>query len=410
MTTTNRQRPLAIRLAVHGALTVTLLIGVENMAVAHGPNMHAALHAEPAPGNTDRGVALGEAAVAKSPQDAALRATLGQAYLRAGRFEAATSMLHDALALGEGSGRTMLGLALAQIACGQNRAALGTLDRGAAAIEPAELGLALALAGDTQHGVAVLTDGVRDGLATPKLRENLAYAYALAGRWADAKLTAGFDLSPDQVDARLQQWAQWMQSGGERVRIARLLNAPVTAGQGVPVALELNQADAPAETAPAPEPATVKPDASGELPAITATLAVAIVEPVTPAPVAAASFLPAAPWPPALHRAVHSRRAITNFDHVVQLGAFSSALGAERAKLILAKRNPQLRGHGFLITQAKVNGRVYWRVATMGFDGETASVACAGLKHHGAACFAYALHPAPHRQAMALADTANRRR
>jgi cell division protein FtsN len=91
--------------------------------------------------------------------------------------------------------------------------------------------------------------------------------------------------------------------------------------------------------------------------------------------------------------------------HVIQLGAFTSAQSAERAKSILAERNPQLRGHSFMITQATVNGHAYWRVVTSGFDRPTAQQTCANLKRHGGACFAYAADHAPQGETLALANT-----
>ncbi len=394
-------RPSAVHFAMRGALTVALLVGAENLALAR----RAGAIEQPAQAD-GKATERGEAAVTKAPLDPAARAALGKTYLRAGRFEAAASALRDAVALGDGSQGTTLGLALAQIACGRNREALATLDRGEEIIAPAELGLALALAGGTERGIAVLTDGVRDGTSNPRLRENLAYAYALAGRWADARLTASFDLPPDQLDARLQQWAQSIQSGGERVRIAGLLNVPATVDMGMPVSLALN-------AVPAPEAAIVKGDIAAELPAIAAPALVAMAEPVAPAPFVAApvpAYLPAV-WQLPVHRpAVRIHHAVVNFDHGVQLGAFSSAVAAARAELILARRNPQLRGHGFLITQANVHGRAYWRVATLGYDAETASATCVSLKQHGGACFAYATNHAPLGRWLAMADTAERRR
>jgi Flp pilus assembly protein TadD len=226
----------------HAALGVALLLGTTpNLALAQTREAQTPIQAELRHGNSAKAVELAEAAVAKAPQDGSRRAELGQAYLRAGRFESAMAALSDAVALGDTADHVILSLALAQIACGQNRAALATLDQ-ASRLAPADLGLALALAGDPGHGIAVLTDAVRDGAASAKLRQNLAYAEALDGRWADATLTAGFDLPPDQVEARLQQWAQAMQSGNDRARIARLLNVPLTADQGMPENLALNGA------------------------------------------------------------------------------------------------------------------------------------------------------------------------
>jgi cell division protein FtsN len=250
----------------------------------------------------------------------------------------------------------------------------------------------------------VLTDAVRDGSTTPMLRQNLAYAYALDGRWADASLTAGFDLPPDRVNARLQQWAQSMQSGGERVRIARLLGAPVTGDPGMPASLALNGSAAPVRTAPTAETATVTSDSSGEVPK---TVAVQMPTPIAVAPERAvtAAAMPAPADPPV----VHGQGALPNFGHFVQLGAYHSLQSAERGRLVLAKQYSQRLGQGLLITQAKFQGRGYWLVVMAGFDGRKASSICASLKRQGGACLAYSVKPGSVRtgrqgRSLALAD------
>jgi hypothetical protein len=76
-------------------------------------------------------------------------------------------------------------------------------------------------------------------------------------------------------------------------------------------------------------------------------------------------------------------------SHLVQLGAFSSAANAERAKKILAAHVPGLKGHAFVVTQAEVSGRKFWRVAASGFDAGAASGTCARIRQSGGGCFAY---------------------
>jgi Flp pilus assembly protein TadD len=419
------------RFPLRSVLSAALLIGAaQTSAFAHdkapqdktalGDTRPELLKVSPA-----MAVELGEAAVAKAPQDAVLRAELGHAYLRAGRFESAASALGDAVALGDGSGRTVLILALAQIACGQNRAALLTLDHGTG-IAPADLGLALALAGDTGRGVATLTDAVRDGSPSTNVRQNLAYAYALDGRWADATLTAGFDLPPDQVTARVQQWAQSMQAGGERVRIARLLDVPLIVDAGMPSGLALNAARPALAIVPAAVLASVQPEVV-PLPALQpiATAPVPapqlaevmpmpiqpVVAAVNPVAIAVADIaapvthvIAAPPWQDVVQQlAVQSHGTNPRSNHYVQLAAYHNQRDAERGRLILAKRHSLLRGHGLLITEARLHGRSYWRVVMAGFDGATASSTCANLKRQGAACFAYAVRPEREGQALALA-------
>ena len=111
---------------------------------------------------------LAEAAVAQNPGAAGLRVVLGRVYLRAGRFESAAAMLADARTLGDTSGRTALGLALAKIACGQGADAVALLDAAHDTIPVGDYGLALAMAGDAPRGITVLGDALRGGDQSPK--------------------------------------------------------------------------------------------------------------------------------------------------------------------------------------------------------------------------------------------------
>jgi Flp pilus assembly protein TadD len=125
---------------------------------------------------TDKIVVRAERALARSPQNATLRSSLGIAYLQTGRFASATQVLDDAMRLGDNSPRTALSLALAKIGAGRGREAVAILDDWRDGIPASDLGLALALAGESSRGVAILTDALRAGDNTTKLRQNLAYA------------------------------------------------------------------------------------------------------------------------------------------------------------------------------------------------------------------------------------------
>jgi len=102
------------------------------------------------------GVAQAENAVALSPRDAGYRMTLGEIYLKSGRFQSAASAFTDALALNPGDGKATLSLALTQIALGRNGDAIATLGVVGARIAPADHGLALALAGDKEGAIRLL--------------------------------------------------------------------------------------------------------------------------------------------------------------------------------------------------------------------------------------------------------------
>lgn len=385
----------------------------------------------------DKAVARAEAAVAKAPQDAAARAALGTAYLAAGRFASAATALDDAMSLGDNSGRTALALALAKTGAGRPREAVALLDEWRAEIPASDLGLALALAGETSRGVAILADAVRAGENSPKLRQNLAYAYALDGRWGDAKLMAAQDVPADQLDKRLAFWALSMLPDRNVDRVASLIGAPVRLlDPGQPAALALQVAPGQpreqfATQASAPEaPAVAAVEPSGEL----APLAVAAAPSVVSANLAVqqqaaapARFAPAAapvaaraPAPAKVRRSVAeafaaqpdlptpfvkaapARRAravhvatmvkpVVAGSHFVQLGAFASEAGARRAWGIYTRHDPSLAAFRMTITPATVKGKAVWRVAAGGLGGRmAANTLCAQVKAGGGACFAYA--------------------
>ena len=157
--------------------------------------------------NADKAIDAAERQAEKSPQDAATRANLGNAYLMAGRFESAVTALEDARYLGDSTGRTALALGLAHIGVGNGAGAVAVLDEARSDIPVSDYGLALALAGETGRGVDVLAGALREGENTVKLRQNLAYAYALDGRWGEARVMASQDVPADKLDARITEWA-----------------------------------------------------------------------------------------------------------------------------------------------------------------------------------------------------------
>lgn len=193
-----------------------------------------------AKGKVEKAIKHAEAAVEADGRNSGYRALLGAAYLEAGRFEAAATTFGDALELGDSNPRTVLSFALAKIAIGDSQAAIGMLDGYSAAIDPADLGLALALGGQPERGVGVLVGAVRSAEeATPKLRQNLAYAYALAGNWRAARVMAAEDVPADQLEARLGQWAQMSAPEMAPQRVAALLDVAPRADAGQPQHLGL---------------------------------------------------------------------------------------------------------------------------------------------------------------------------
>lgn len=423
----------AIRFALTGAIAATLLAGASGGSAAPS-QARSAQQAQDAlsKGKVDRAIMIAERAVAESPREAALRAVLAQAYLKAGRFEAAATTFEDAIELGDQSPRSVLGLALAHAACGRDQDAVAILDEHRAGIPAEDLGLALALAGETGRGAAVLTDALRASEGSPKLRQNLAYAYALDGRWAEARLMVAQDLPADQVDARITEWAMQGKPDDYQKRVAALLGAPMVTDPGQPQHLALGEA-APAQVAEAPvatpaeQPTVTAAAVPAEAPAPAPVVAAPVVASSVPASVPAENFdiafarpsfvsqpviqpVPARAAPvsrdvarlaPAA-RVKAAPRPVVEGSHRVQLGAFSSAEGASRAVNIFASRNPALRGR-LTVTPAVVNGKNYWRVAAIGFDAGSARYMCSSLKARGGACLAYAAPPRGAGGRMALA-------
>ncbi|MBX9815712.1 MAG: tetratricopeptide repeat protein, partial [Sphingomonas sp.] len=226
-----------------------------------------------------RAVGWAEAAVKASPRDAGHRALLGQSYLMAGRFASARDALRDALTLAPNDARSALALALAQIAAGDWSGARETLAAHEALIPVADRGLALALAGDPASAVELLSAAARAPGADAKTRQNLALSLALAGNWSQARAVASLDVAPQELDARIAQWAQFARPQGAADQVASLLGVTPVVDAGMPATLAL--------AAPAPE-----------APAVAAT------EPV--APQAAPEVAP----PVARHRTLFRIRAV----------------------------------------------------------------------------------------------------
>lgn len=426
----------ALRIALSSAVAAAMLTGCAGSGKFAEASSRAANSSE----KSTRAVTQAEKAVERNARDAGLRVALGQAYLNAGRFDSAASAFNDALALGDTNGATALRLALSEIGAGNRQDAVAVLDEYRDTIPASDLGLALALAGETARGVTVLADTLRAGDDTPKTRQNLAYAYALDGRWREARVMAAQDVPADQLDARISDWAMQGRPEDFQNRVASLLDVQVRPDPGQPERLALSQPTTE-QVAVAPEPIA---QPAAELPAIAQTPAApepeAIPAPIAPkaaqslaagfdapaapevqaalepvAPAAAQSFAAAfntpatisqpvvqpLPMRPVESRAaapVRARAAIApaaTGSHFVQLGSFSSEQNARRAWGTLTKRNPELRDMRMVITPATVRGKNFWRVAVAGYSAGGARRACDTVRVRGGVCFAYAATNAP---------------
>ncbi|MCP5391839.1 MAG: SPOR domain-containing protein [Sphingomonadaceae bacterium] len=253
---TDAKRNRTIMLAVTTALATTALAGCTTKAAAPANVSASKAQSELAKGNNGSAVAHAEEAVRAEPRNAAYRAMLGASYMEAGRFLSAATSFKDAMDLGDNSPRTALSYALAQTAAGNHATALSTLDQWRGQIDPADLGLAMALAGDPDQGVHVLGNALRNGQNTPKVRQNLAYAYALQGNWRAARLMAAEDVPADKVSDRIAEWAATIQPGMTQHRVAKLLDVPLVGDTGQPVELALTNSPSAVELAAS----TVEPE------------------------------------------------------------------------------------------------------------------------------------------------------
>ena len=395
--------------------------------------------------NVGEAIALAERAVDKTPSDAGFRTLLGNSYFAAGRFRSAEQAYKDALSIYPNQPQALLRLALVQIAQGESAEALEFLSAGQDVLDPADLGLAMALAGRANDAVALLDQAARARGADARVRQNLALAYALSGDWQQARIVASQDVPAAELDGRLQQWMALAAPAKPSDQVAALIGiSPALSDPGQPVRLALvkdNDRRAEAAIAPQPDPAPVAmaepapppyPVAEAE-PAFTpppAETRIAEVEaaltpvqvPAEPEPAFAAPVAPAPPPPnplrvaaaspaeipmalvetarqmlPVVRAEVAAKRAKVRpasapaqgkSGAVLQLGAYNSASRVLTAWDSVAKRFKGLRGYAPMSARFDgPNGTVY-RLSVKGFASRAeATSLCESLRRSGGSCF-----------------------
>jgi Flp pilus assembly protein TadD len=372
-----------------------------------------------------------EKAVEKTPNDAGFRALLGNAYFAGGRFASAEAAYKDSLTLYSNQPQVVLKLALVEIALGKSNEALSFLEAAKDVLDPADYGLAVALAGHPREAISLLESAAREPGADARVRQNLALALALSGDWTNARTVAAQDVPADQVDARIQQWMQLATPKKSSDQVAALIGVtPAAVDPGQPTKLALNKGDTRlAQAAPAPAPAPApqaapapapQPEAAELAPAPQVQVAES-----APAPVAVAEQAPApatapvrvasaevpkaqaaAPAPaaapkakagkvqrakaPAARAAVRQatlRRGKSNT--VVQLGSFSNAKSVLAAWNSAARRYGALRGYAPMSARFASGPRgTLYRLSVHGFaSANEAGALCASLRRAGGTCF-----------------------
>lgn len=246
---TKMNRALVLKLAASTMLVGSVLVSCSASSSGARPvSLSNTAQKALAAGKPEKALEKAEAAVALDPRNADLRKTLAQAYLANGRFSSARQSLDDALALGDQSPRTLISLALMHVAEGRSNAAQALLREHVQDIPASDYGLAMALAGDTKQGVDVLVDQIRGGENSAKVRQNLAFAYALDGRWREAQIMVGQDLDPKVAQDRIAEWARIAHPQAHVQRVASVLGVtPVEYDPGQPVQLALSAAPSMAE-------------------------------------------------------------------------------------------------------------------------------------------------------------------
>ena len=412
-TETKARNKRFVQLAVTTALATTALTACTGkVAPSHA---YSAEHAEKAliKGKTSKAVQHAEAAVLASPRDAYTRTLLGNAYLEDGRFASAATTFAEAVELGDTAARTVVSFALAQIAIGDQVGALDTLQRFEAALDPADFGLAISLAGRPDRGVHVLSNALRAGQNTPKVRQNLAYAYALQGNWRAARVMAAEDVPAGEVGDRMAEWAAMIHPEAFTTRVATLLGVQPQVDPGQPQMLAL--ANHPSvdmlAAAEVDEPVAEVPQSdfafAAELPPVDATAA---ASDRADASLADAGLAPSAgglrfvsneviqdtPAPASKPAPAHTKQSpapaslARGGDYNVQLGSYFSMSDANEAWKLFQKRYPELGDAERVITKARVNGKIYYRVAAAGFAKASAQSMCRTVKGKGGGCIAYA--------------------
>jgi D-alanyl-D-alanine carboxypeptidase len=230
-----------------------------------------------AKGNSDKALAFAERAVQADMQNRDYRGLLARVYIAKGRFASAERTLMDVMELGQADSRTVISLALARIALGNTESAVLLVDSNQSILPVSDYALTLALAGRSADAVKILTDAVRADNATSRIRQNLALAYALDGRWRDARIMASQDMPQERVNEQIAEWAQLARPGAYASRVAGLLKVqPDMSDTGQPLRLALSsinaigfaQADVAPTSAPELEDVSSVPAAAVELAAV----------------------------------------------------------------------------------------------------------------------------------------------
>ncbi|MBK9003794.1 MAG: SPOR domain-containing protein [Sphingomonadales bacterium] len=366
-----------------------------------------------AKGKTEKALGFAEAAVEADLTNLEYRSLLARIYMAQGRFVAAERTFMDVMELGQVDARTVVGVALTRTAQGKVESAISLVDAHRSILPASDYGLALALAGDSKRSIDVLVEAIRADNASSRTRQNLALAYALDGRWRDARVMALQDLPQNSADMRIAEWVQIARPGAYLPRVASLLKVTPREDAGQPVRLALGGAAmAPIMAAAEPETpvavAAAEPAAFSELAAVgpapvaagyeeaDVRIAAAVASvgeteaPLIKAPETPAKSVEAAPAPKPVKLALadtssESPKPAGKF--LVQLGAFSSAGNAQKAWNQYTRKHKILNGFSSASSTVNIKGKTLTRLAASGFGNyQAAAAACSQIKKAGGDC------------------------
>lgn len=366
-----------------------------------------------AKGKTEKALGFAEAAVEADLTNLEYRSLLARIYVAQGRFVAAERTFMDVMELGQVDARTVIGVALTRTAQGKVDSAISLVDAHRSILPASDYGLALALAGDRKRSIDVLVEAIRADNASSRTRQNLALAYALDGRWRDARVMALQDLPQNSADMRIAEWVQIARPGAYQMRVASLLKVMPREDAGQPVRLALGGAatapimaaaelESPVAVAAA-DPATVSelaavgpaPIAAGyeEADVRIAAAVASVGEPEAPlikAPETPAKSAEAAPAPKPVKLALADTSSASPKPagkFLVQLGAFSSAGNAQKAWNQYTRKHKVLSGFTSASSTVNIKGKTLTRLAASGFGNyQTAAAACSQIKKAGGDC------------------------
>lgn len=151
-----------------------------------------------------------ETTITHNPNDPKLVAYLGKELILSGRSQAGVEQLNKAIAAGEANWKNYSALGSGYDQMGQHAKAREAYNK-ALALNPTEVaihnnvGMSYILEGDLKSAEASLRNAQKlpEGEFNQTLRQNLALAVGLQGRFDEARDIASRDLPPDQVEENL---------------------------------------------------------------------------------------------------------------------------------------------------------------------------------------------------------------